>query len=331
MNRRDLISLLGGAAAWPLAARAQQADRIRRVAVLMGASATEAESQSQLAAFTQGLRQLGWIEGQNLRLEVRWSAGDAGSARIYAAQLIGLMPEVIVAHSTINLTVIRQATNTVPVVFLSVAGPVAQGFVQSLSRPGGNLTGFSLLEFSLGGKWVDLLKQAAPDLGRVAVVFSPDAQPAFRFFIQSIEAAAASLGVEAMAIPIRAQADIDPTLISFARQPKGGLIVLGDAFTRLSYPLIAALARRLRLPSISPGPNLAKSGGLMDYGPNDDLIPDFRQAATYVDRILKGAKPAELPVQGADRYRLVINLDTARVLGLTVPPGLLAIADEVIE
>jgi ABC-type uncharacterized transport system substrate-binding protein len=224
MRRRQFITLLGGAAAaWPLAVRAQQDGRIRHVGVLMSGVATDTESQSQLAAFLQGLRQLGWIEDQNLRVEVRWNAGDAGLARTYAAQLIGLRPDVILASTTINLTVIRQATSTVPVVFVSVTDPVAQGFVASVRQPGGNITCFSLYEFSIGGKWLDLLKEVAPSLQRVAVMFNPDASPQSKFFVQAIEAAAPSLGVQAIATPVRATADIEPALESFARQPSGGL------------------------------------------------------------------------------------------------------------
>ena len=207
---------------------------MRRVGVLMNGAATEAESQSYVAAFVQGLRQLGWIEGQNLRIDIRWNAGDAALARIYAAQLIGLMPDVILAASTINLTVVRQATSTVPVVFVQVSDPVAQGFVASLTQPGGNITGFSAYEFSIGGKWLDLLKEVAPGLARVAVMFNPDTSPQSKFFMRAIEAAAPSLGVQAIAVPVRATADIEPALESFARQPNGGLILPTDSLHALA-------------------------------------------------------------------------------------------------
>jgi putative ABC transport system substrate-binding protein len=327
VKRREFIVGLAGAAAWPVAARAQQAGSVRRVGVLMNAAATEPEFQSYLAAFTQELRRLGWTEGQNLRVDVRWNAGDAGLARTYAAQLIGLMPEVILAASTNGLTEIRQATNTVPVVFVQVYDPVAQGFVASMGQPGGNLTGFSFLEFSLGSKWLGLLKEAAPGLARVAVMFSPDMAPYSKFFMRVIEAAAPSLGVQAIAAPVRSTADIELALESFAHQPNGGLMLLGDSFTRLHQRLIADLAGRFRLPSIASGYNFAKDGGLMDYGANIDLLGQYRQAATYVDLILKGSKPSDLPVQQTTKFELVINLKTAKALNLTIPETLLATAD----
>jgi putative ABC transport system substrate-binding protein len=303
---------------------------MRRIGVFMSAAATETEFQSNLAAFARGLRQLGWTEGQNLRIDVRWNAGDAELARIYAAQLIGLMPDVILAASTIGLTTIRQATNTVPVVFVQVADPVAQGFIPSLRQPGGNFTGFSLLEFSLGGKWLDLLKQIAPGLTRVEVMFNPDTALYAKFFMPVIETAAQPLGVQAIASPIRAAADIEPALAKFASVPNGGLIVLNDSFTRLHYSLITAAAQRYRLPSIAGRSGFAK-GGLMEYGADINLVDQYREAATYVDRILKGANPGDLPVQAPTKFRFVINLKTAKALGLSIPETLLATADEVIQ
>jgi putative ABC transport system substrate-binding protein len=274
---------------------------------------------------------LGWTEGQNFRIDVRWNAGDAGLSRTYAAELVGLKPDVILAGSTINLTVIQQTTSTVPVAFVQVADPVAQGFVASMRRPGGNVTGFSLFEFSLGGKWVDLLKQLAPRLTRVAFMFNPDTAPYSRFFTPVIEAAATSLGVQLTTAPVRAAADIEAALALFARQPNGGLLLQGDSFTRLHQSLIADLAGRYRLPSIAPGPDFAKQGGLMDYGPFGGVDDQYRQAATYVDRILKGSKPGDLPVQAPTKYQLVINMKTAKALGLDVPLQLEQLADEVIE
>jgi putative tryptophan/tyrosine transport system substrate-binding protein len=330
MRRREFIAGLGSATAWPLAARAQPTDRMRRIGVLMSAAATETEFLSNLAAFTRGLRQLGWTEGQNLRIDVRWNAGDAELARIYAAQLIGLMPDVILAASTIGLTTIRQATNTVPVVFVQVADPVAQGFVPSLRQPGGNFTGFSLLEFSLGGKWLDLLKQIAPGLTRVEVMFNPDTALYAKFFMPVIETAAQSFGLQAIAAPIRAAADIEPALAELASVPNGGLIVLNDSFTRLHYSLITAAAQRYRLPSIAGRSGFAK-GGLIEYSADINLVDQYREAATYVDRILKGSKPGDLPVQAPTKFRFVINLKTAKALGVTIPETLLATADEVIQ
>jgi ABC-type uncharacterized transport system substrate-binding protein len=331
MRRREFITLLGSTAiAWPLAARAQQ-ERTRRIGVLMNGAATDAEAQSYMAAFVQGLRQLGWVEGQNLRVDIRWNAGDAALARTYAAQLIGLMPDVILAVTTVNLEIVRQATSTAPVVFVQVSDPVAQGFVASLPKPGGNLTGFSGTEFSVGGKWLDLLKEIAPGLARVAIMFNPDTAPQAKFFMRSIEAAASSLRVQSVVVPVRATADIEHAFESLARAPSGGLILTTDPFTYLRQQLIAELASRHRLPAISWMPDFPKNGGLMSYGATINFLDQYRRAAGYVDRILKGEKPADLPVQAPTKYELVINLKTAKALGLDVPPTVLARADEVIE
>jgi putative tryptophan/tyrosine transport system substrate-binding protein len=332
MRRREFITLLGGAAVTrPLAASAQQGDRMRHVGILMNGAATDADLQLLLASFVQGLRQLGWFEGQNLRIEVRWNAGDTALARTYAAQLVGLMPDVILAVTTINLEVVRQATSTVPIVFVQVSDPVAQGFVASMPKPGGNVTGFSGTEFSVGGKWLDLLKEIAPSLARIAVMFNPDAAPQAKFFMRSIEAAASSLHVQPVVLSVRATADIEPALDSFARGAGGGLILTTDPFTSVRQPALAELALRHRLPAVSWLPEFPKNGGLMSYGATINFVEQYRQAAGYVDRILKGAKPAELPVQGADKYTLILNMKTARTLGLTVPLPLLGLADEVIE
>jgi len=332
IGRRELLTAFGGAAvAWPLAARAQQPERMRRIGVLMNSTATDPTYQSYLAAFVQGLRQLGWIEGQNLRIDTRWSAGDAALARIYAAQLIGLTPDVILASSTTNLTVIQQATSTVPVVFIQVSDPVAQGFVANVTRPGGNLTGFSMYEFAIGNKWLDLLKEIAPGLAHVGVMFNPDTSPQSKFFMQSIEAAAPSLGVQASVIPVRATTEIEPAFERFAHAPNGSLILPTDTFTNLRIELIADLAARHRLPSISAYDRFPKVGGLMYYGAMISTLDQFQQAASYIDRILKGARPGDLPIQRADKYTLVINLKIAKALGLTVPLPLAGLADELIE
>ena len=331
MRRRQFIVGLGGAAAWPMVARAQQPGQVRRIAVLMNGVATGGQDQSYLAAFIEGMRQLGWTEGQNLRIDVRWNAGDAELSRIYAAQLIGLMPDVVLASSTTNLTVIRQATGTVPVVFVLVSDPVAQGFVASVRQPGGNVTGFSMYEFSIGAKWLDLLKKVAPSLARVAVMFNPDTSPQSKFFMQAIEVAAPSLGVQAIAVRVRATADIEPAFENFARQPNGGLMLPTDSFTRLRQMLIFDLAARYRLPSIGADQRFAEEGGLMEYSSITNAIGQFRQAANYVDRILKGSKAGDLPVQAPDKYTFAINLKTAKALGLTIPETLLATADEVIQ
>jgi putative ABC transport system substrate-binding protein len=331
VRRRQFITLLGSAAAaWPLAARAQSSPQ-HRIGVLMNGPATDAVSQSYMAAFMHGLRQLGWVEGQNLRVDIRWNAGDATLARTYAAQLIGLMPDVILAVTTVNLEIVRQATNTIPAIFVQVSDPVEQGFVASLRKPGGNLTGFAGTEFSVGGKWLDLLKEIAPGLARVAIMFNPDTAPQAKFFMRSIEAAASSLRVESVAVPVRATSEIEHVFESFTRAPGGGLILTTDPFTYPRQQLIAELASRHRLPAISWVPDFPKNGGLMSYGATISFVDQFRQAAGYVDRILKREKPADLPVQAPTKFELVINLKTAKALGLEVPPMLLARADEVIE
>jgi putative tryptophan/tyrosine transport system substrate-binding protein len=332
LKRREFITLIGGAAvAWPLAARAQERERMRRIGVLMNGAATEANLQSYVAAFAQGLRQLGWIEGQSIRIDVRWNAGDAALAKTYAAQLIGLAPDVILAPSTANLEIVRQATNTIPIVFLLVSDPLAQGFVASYPKPGGNITGFSGTDFTVGGKWLDLLKEITPGLTRVAVMFNPDTSQQSKFFMRSIEAAGSSLGVQSLVVPVRADADIEVAFESLARASGGGLILTPDAFTNLRHRLIADLANRHRLPVISSQLEFPKNGGLMAYGVIINVLDQYRRAAGYVDRILKGERPADLPVQRSDKYTLALNLKSAKALGLTVPPTLLALADEVIE
>jgi ABC-type uncharacterized transport system substrate-binding protein len=332
VRRREFITLLAGAAAArPLAARAQQGERVRRVGVLMGGPASDSLTQAYAGAFAQALRQLGWIEGRNLRLDIRWNAGDAALGLTYAAQLIGLQPEAILAATTPNLEAVRQATNDVPVVFTQVSDPLAQGFVKSLIKPGGNLTGFSAYEFSIGGKWLDLLKEIAPGLARVAVMSNPDTSPQSPFFMPAVEAAASSHGIRSIAVPVRTATDIESAITNFAREPNGGLILTPDAFVRLRQGQIAELSERHRLPAISSDPAFPRVGGLMCYSVTASQLEQFRQAAGYVDRILKGAKPGDLPIQQPDKYTLVINLKTAKALGLTVSLPLLGLADEVIE
>jgi putative ABC transport system substrate-binding protein len=331
MRRRRFIAGLGATAAWPLAARAQQLGGARRVGVLMNAAATDTEFQSYVAVFIQGLRQLGWVEGQNLHVDVRWNAGNVGLSQTYAAQLIGLMPDAILVASTTNLTAVWQATNTVPVVFVSVSDPVAQGFVASVRQPGGNITGFSRYEFSVGGKWLGLLNELASGLSRVAVMFNPGTSPQLKFFMQAIEAAAASRGLTVIAAPVRATGDIEPILERFGRQPDGGLILTSDTFTNMRYSLIAKLASRYNLPSIASGVSFAKNGGLMSYGSDINLADEYRRAASYINRILKGSTPGDLPVQATDHYTFAVNIKTAKTLGLIVPQPILLRADEVIE
>jgi putative tryptophan/tyrosine transport system substrate-binding protein len=330
VRRREFIAGLG-AAAWPVVARAQQGQRLRRVGALMDGVATEAEYQLLWTAFSQRLRQLGWVESQNLHMDVRWSAGDGKLASIYAAQLIALMPDVILVSSTPNLLVIREATKNVPIVFVNVSDPVAQGFVANIRQPGGNLTGFSLYEFSIGGKWLSLLKEAAPGLARVAVMFNPDTSPQSKFYMRAIDSVAPSLGVQAIPTPVRATAEIESALATFARQPNGGLILPTDTFIHLNHTLIADLAGRYRLPSISAYPEFVKDGGLMEYSSTIDRAAQLREAANYIGLILKGSRVGDLPVQAPDKYRFVLNMKTAKALGVTLPPTMLAIADEVIE
>jgi putative ABC transport system substrate-binding protein len=333
IRRREFITLVGGAAAtWSSMVYAEP-DRVRRIGVLMNGIATDSRLQSNLAIFVQGLAQLGWNEGRNVRIDVRWSAGDGDLARTYAAQLIGLMPDVILSVTTTNLKVVREATSTVPVVFLSVSDPVAQGFVASMAKPGGNLTGFSNFEFSIGGKWLDLLKEVAPGLARVAVMYNPETSPQSKFLMPAIATAARSLGVEATAVEVQKTGDIEPAIASLARQPNGGLILPTDTFMDLRRSLVVELALRHRLPTlVAQNADFAKAGGLMYYGTAESALPDqMRQAAGYVDRILKGTKPGDLPVQRADKYTLIINMKVAKTLGLTVPLPLSGLADELIE
>ena len=331
MQRRDFVKLLGSAAAvWPGAVWGQQPNQVRRIGVLMEGVATDPTYQSFRAALVEGLGQLGWIEGPNLRIEVRWSASNTDLARAYSAELIGLRPDVILAATTLNLTMIRQATSTIPVVFVAVADPVRQGFVSSMRQPGGNLTGFALFEFSLGSKWIDLLKDVMPSLERVAVMFNPDTSPQAKYFMSAINAEAPSLGVQVIPVPVRAFAEIEPALATFAGQPNVGLILLPDIFLDLHALRIAELVGRYRLPAIGTIA-IWKHGVLMVYGNTVKLADQFRQSATYIDRILKGAKPSDLPIQGADSYGLIVNLANAKALGITVPRVLLANADEVIE
>jgi putative tryptophan/tyrosine transport system substrate-binding protein len=331
MRRREFITFLGGAAAaGPLSVQAQSGPP-RKVAVLMNGAATETIPQSYFAAFVQELRRLGWIEGQNLRLDVRWNAGDAELSRLYAGQIIGLMPDVIVSSSTTNLIAVRQATTTIPVVFVSISDPIAQGFVTSITEPGGNVTGFGMYEFSVGGKWLGLLKEIAPSLVRVGVMFNPDTSPQSKFFMRSIEASASTLGVQTLTLPIHATSDIAPALQDFSQQPNGGLILPTDSFTRLRWTLMADLATKHRLPTIGPEDGFCNAGGLMSYSADASLPEQFPQAAGYVDRILKGEKPGDLPIQMATKYKLMINFKVAKALGIDVPPGLSARADEVVE
>ena len=329
MRRREFITLLGGAvAAWPLAVRAQQPERMRRIGVLMALSANDPEAQARVAAFLQGLQELGWSVGHNVIVDIRWSADSNADARKYAAELVALAPDVILAQGSSPVASLLQVTSTVPIVFTNVADPVGAGYVDSLARPGGNITGFAPFEYSMSGKWLQLLKEIAPGVTRVAVFRDPSiAAGPGQFGV--IQVAAPSLGVELRPFAVRDEGEIERALALFAQSPNSGLIVTGGPQAASHRDLIIALAARHRLPAVYYARYWAAAGGLISYGP--DFLDQFRRAAGYVDRILKGEKPADMPVQAPTKYELVINLKTAKALGLTIPPSLLARADEVIE
>jgi putative ABC transport system substrate-binding protein len=330
MKRREFMSLLGGAAAaWPLAVRAQQTERVRRIGWLTGGSAADdPDGQANDAAFLQALQQSGWTDGRNLRIDHRWGMGNADNIRKYAAELAALAPDVILAGGTSTMAALLQATRTVPIVFVNVADPVGAGFVDSLARPGGNATGFMQFEYDLSGKWLELLKQVAPGVTRAAVLRDPAISAGIGQFAV-IQSVARSVGVEVSPVSVRDAPEIERAVAAFVRLPNGGLVATASALTLRHRELIIALAARHKLPAVYYRRYYVTSGGLISYG--YDLIDQFRRAAGYVDRILKGEKPADLPVQAPTKYELVINLKTAKALGLEVPPTLLARADEVIE
>jgi putative ABC transport system substrate-binding protein len=330
MRRREFITLLGGAAAtsWPLLARAQQADRVRRIGILLPAAADDVQFQTRIGAFQQGLALLGWTIGRNVRIDTRWAGTDAAEIRRHVAELVALAPDVILANGASTLAPLLQATRTVPTVFPVVVDPVGAGLVDSLARPGGNVTGFMGFEYSLAGKWLELLKQIVPSVSRVAVLRdSTQGGGTSQFAV--IQAAAPSLQVEVNPVNMRDPGEIERAVAAFARAPNGGLIVTGGGAATLHRDLIITLAARHKLPTVYSERFFAAAGGLISYGP--DQIDQYRLAAGYVDRILKGEKPADLPVQAPTRYETVINLKTAKTLGLEIPPTLLARADEVIE
>ena len=326
-RRRELITLLGCAAvAWPLAVHAQQGERARRIGVLMNLAADDAEGQARIAAFLQGLQQLGWTDGGNVRIDYRLAAGDRFQS--YAEELLALAPDVILASATPSVQALQRTTRTVPIVFAVVSDPVASGFVQSLARPGGNTTGFMQFEFGLSGKWLELLKQVAPDVTRAAVLRDPEVGSGTTQFAV-IQAMAPLLKVEVNQVNVRDPSELTRAVEAFARSPNGGLIVTASGLAVRHRELIITMAARHKLPAVYFDRPFVAAGGLISYGP--DQIDQYRQAAGYVDRILRGEKPADLPVQAPTRYELVINLKTAKALGLEVPPTVLARADEVIE
>ena len=330
IRRREFIVTLGGAVAWPLAAKAQQPQRVRHIGVLMNRAADNAEGQERLAAFHQGLQELGWSVGRNVRIDTRWGEDDAERERKYAAELVALAPDLILASGTLSVAALQQVSRTLPIVFAGVTDPVGAGFVDNLARPGRNATGFMIYEYSLSAKWPELLKQIAPNVKRVAVIRNSD-NPAGLAVFGAIQNAAQSLGMEVspVSVSVRDAGEFERLIAAFARSPNGGLVVTQTA-SAIQRDLITTVAARYKLPAVySLSLNVTASGGLISYGP--DVVDQFRQAASYVDRILKGEKPADLPVQAPTKYQLVINLKTANALGLTVPPTLLATADEVIE
>ena len=327
IGRRKFLATLGGAAAaWPLAASAQQGERMRRIGVLMNLPADDAEGQGRIAAILQELQQLGWTDGRNVLIDRRWAAGDAGRFQRYAEELVALAPDVILAAAVPSVQALQRATRTVPIVFANVSDPVASGFVQSLARPGGNTTGFMQFEFGLSGKWLELLKQVAPDVTGAAVLRDPDVGSGTAQFAV-IQAMAPLLRVEVNPVNVRDPSEIRRAVE--ARSPNGGLIVTASAMAYTHRDLIITLAARHKLPTLYFDRSFVAASGLISYGP--DYTNQYRRAASYVDRILKGEKPADLPVQAPTKYELVINLKTARALGLEVPPSVLARADEVIE
>jgi putative tryptophan/tyrosine transport system substrate-binding protein len=330
MRRREFITFFGVAAlAGPRAARAQQADRVRRVGVLMSRAAGDPEEQARFAGFLQGLQKLGWTDGRNVRIDYRWAAADADRSRTYAAELVALAPDVILASGSTSVAALLQTTRTVPIVFVNVIDPVGAGYVARLARPGGNATGFTAFEYSLSGKWLELLKEIAPNLTRIAILRDPALAAGIGQFAAIQAMAPSSLGVELSPIDVRDGGEIERDVATFARESNGGLIVTGSSSAAVHRELIVMLAARHRLPAVYPFRYFITSGGLISYGP--DPIDEFRRAAGYVDRILKGEKAADLPVQAPTTYELAINLKTAKALGLTLPPSLLARADEVIE
>ncbi len=329
LGRREFMALLGGAAAaWPLGLQAQERRKVRHIGVLMGLSADDPESQARLAAFAQGLQQANWIVGQNLRIDYRWGAGDAEAMRRYAAELVALAPDVILAHSSAAVAPLLKASQTIPVVFTLVAEPVGAGFVRSLAKPGGNATGFTNFEYGMGGKWLELLKEISPSLTQAAVIRESAIATGPGQF-GAIQAVAPAMRVELRPIDVRDAGEIERDIAAFAKGANGGLIVTGSPAATVHRDLIFELAARYRLPAVYNSRFYVANGGLISYGP--DFVDQFRQAAGYVDRILKGESPADLPVQAPVKYELVVNLKTANALGIDLPASVLARADEVIE
>jgi putative tryptophan/tyrosine transport system substrate-binding protein len=331
MRRREFISLLGGAtAAWPLAARAQQPDRIRRIGVLAGLAEDDPEMTARLAGFRQGLEKRGWSEGRNVRIDYRYAPeSSADRAQVLAKELIALQPGAIFAQATSVVAALQRETRTIPIVFVAIADPIGSGFIASLPRPGGNITGVMLYEASVSGKWLAMLKEIAPRLDRVALVTNPKTAPFYNYYLRAAESLSPSLGIKLVPSLVENSADLERTIGAFARTPNGGLLLPPDTGMNVHRDLIIALAAQHSLPAVYWLRRFVADGGLMSYGV--DVVDMFRQTAAYVDRILRGDNPADLPVQAATKFETTVNLKTAKALGLTVPPGLLVAADEVVE
>jgi putative ABC transport system substrate-binding protein len=328
MRRREFIAGLWGAAAWPLAARTQQGDRVRRIGVLMSGGENDPVTKLSYSAFTQALASLGWTDGRNVRIDVRWAAGNAERVRVFAKELVGLQPDIILASATPATVAVQRETRTIPIVFAGVAEPVASGIIPQLDRPSGNITGFGLLEATLGGKWLELLSEIAPGLKRAAIMFNPDTAPASAY-LPALETAARSLKVVPITAPVHDDVEIETAVIALGRESGGGLLVLGDVFNDAHRALIISAAARHNVPAVYWRSDYARDGGLLSYGP--DNLDQWPRAASYVDRILRGATPSDLPVQFPTKFVMVVNLKTAKALGLTVPQSILLRADEVIE
>jgi putative tryptophan/tyrosine transport system substrate-binding protein len=331
MRRREFIAFVGSTAvAWPYTARAQQSERVRLIGVLMGYAESGSSGQTLIAAFRDGLQQLGWTEGRNIRIDIRWATpDDTESIRRFAMELVALQPDLIISSTTPITAALQQQTRAIPIIFPALSDPVGSGLVASFSRPGGNITGFNVSEPTQTGKWVELLREIAPHVARVAMLYNPASAPYAEYWLNPFKDAAASLAIEAISAPIRDESELDSVIAAQAHEPNSGLIAMPDSFT-IAYRLeIISLADHYRLPAVYPYRFFAEVGGLISYGV--DLVDNYRRVATYVDRILKGEKPSELPIQAPVKFELVINLKTAKALGLTVPPALLARADEVIE
>jgi putative ABC transport system substrate-binding protein len=329
MQRRQFIAGLGSAAAWPLAARAQQSDRVRRIGVLMTPDENDPVAKTYVSAFTQALADFGWADGRNVRMDLRWASGDINRIRALAQELVGLQPDIILAYGATAATVaLQRETRTIPIVMVGVGDPVATGLVAALNQPGGNITGFAALETSLGGKWLELLSEIAPGLKRAAIMFNPDTFVA-SLYVPSFETAARSLKVVPIIAPVHGDAEIETAIIALGREPGGGLVVMPNVFMFAHRAAIILAAARNNVPTVYPNLPYARDGGLLSYG--IDQVDTLRRASSYVDRILRGAKPADLPVQFPTKFEMAVNLKTAKTLGLAVPPSILLRADEVIE